>query len=135
MPHRELRLNTMTIPIYLKSMAVLFTLAIGLPLLFAPLGWAKLMRWQLPAELDLTNYFGRCLGAVVTAISVTYFRFAENAALHHLMLELLLAAFGLMVFVHVWGAIRRTQPWTETAEIPVYFLLSAAAAAFRWGYI
>ena len=122
----------MTTPVYLKSMAVLFTLAIGLPLLIAPLSWGRLMRWKIPGDTDLTNYFGRCLGAVVTAISVLYFRYADNPALHAFMLELLLAAFGLMVVVHMWGFLKRAQPWTETAEIPVYFALAAYAAALRF---
>lgn len=118
--------------IYLKTMAILFTLAIGLPLLVAPLFWARLMRWKIPDDTDLTYYFGRCLGAVVTAISVLYFLHASNPALHAFMLELLLAAFGLMVVVHMWGFLKRTQPWTETAEIPVYFVLAAIAAVLRF---
>lgn len=120
--------------IYLKSMAGLFFLAIGMPLILAPLLWARLMRWNVPETKDLTNYFGRCLGSVVTAICIIYWRYAGDATLHPLMLELLLVAFGLMVAVHIWGAITRTQPWTETAEIPAYFALSSLAAAFRWGW-
>ena len=55
-------------------------------------------------------------------------RLPDNPA----MLELLLMAFGLMVLVHAWGFLQRAQPWTETAEIPVYFALAAYAAALRF---
>jgi hypothetical protein len=35
---------------------------------------------------------------------------------------------ALMTGVHVWGAVRREQPWTETAEIPLY----AGLAVLAW---
>lgn len=122
----------MHVTIYLKIMGALFILAVGLPLLIAPLRWARLMRWHLPGHADLTNYFGRCLGAVVTSISALYLGYADSPHLQPFMLELLIAAFGLMVLVHVWGFIRRTQPWTETAEIPLYLALSVYAGLLRF---
>ncbi len=134
MPAGKPRLKGMSAVIYLKTMSILFTLAIGLPLLIVPLSWARLMRWQIPADTDLTNYFGRCLGAVVTAIAFLVFVYADKGALHAFMLELLLGAFALMVAVHVWGFLKRAQPWTETAEIPLYLLLSLSAAGFRFGW-
>lgn len=119
--------------LYLKIMGGLFIVAVGLPLLLAPLRWARLMRWNIPASVDLTNYFGRCLGAVVTSISALYLRYADLPHLQGFMLELLILAFGLMVLVHIWGFIRRTQPWTETAEIPLYLGLTVWAIYLRAG--
>jgi hypothetical protein len=42
-----------------------------------------------------------------------------------------LAAFTFMVLVHLWGFIRKTQPWTEHAEIPVYLALAVYTAVLR----
>ena len=37
----------------------------------------------------------------------------------------------LLGAVHIWGALRREQPWTETAEIPLYVGLGALALWIR----
>jgi hypothetical protein len=34
--------------------------------------------------------------------------------------------------VHLWGALRRMQPWTETAEIALYALVTGIALWIRW---
>jgi len=122
----------MPVTIYLKAIGILFSLAIGLPLLIIPLHWARVMRWQIPADTHLTVYFGRCLGAVVVVISGMYIRYADQAMFHAFLLEMLLAAFTFMVLVHLWGFIRKTQPWTEHAEIPVYLGLAVYTAVLRF---
>jgi hypothetical protein len=116
----------------LVSVAVFLPL-FALPLLFAPFAWARVFRWTLPADRDLARYFGRCLGAVACALAVLVLRAAFDATLRPATLELLIVAFGILVGVHVWGAIRKQQPWTETAEIALYLAFSGAAAWFRWG--
>jgi len=111
-----------------------FVVVYGLPLLLAPLGWARLFRWRLPVERDLAVYLGRCLGGVAVAIVVAAFRAAPAPARHPVVLELIAVSCGLLTLVHVWGAVRRTQPWTETAEIALYAVVTAIAVALRLGF-
>ena len=112
---------------------LLFLLVYGLPLLLAPLGWARIFCWRLPAERDLAVYLGRCLGGVAIAIVVAAFRAAPAPAGHPLVFELIAVSCGLLTLVHVWGALRRTQPWTETVEIALYAAVTAIAVILRLG--
>jgi hypothetical protein len=116
---------------FLLGMAALFGLAFALPLLLVPMRWARWFRWKLPAEGHLTEYFGRCLGAVAVAIVVACVRAAPAPAANLPLFELVIAAATLLTAVHVYGALRRAQPWTETAEIALY---AAATAATLWVY-
>jgi hypothetical protein len=116
----------------LVSIAV-FVPAFVLPLLFAPVAWARAFRWRIPADLDLVRYFGRCVGALALAMAVLAARAVFDPALRAPALDTLLVAFAALVGVHVWGALRREQPWTETAEIALYLAFAAAAAWFRFG--
>jgi hypothetical protein len=99
----------------------------GLPLLLFPLRWARWLGWKLPLETELVVYLGRCVGALVLAIVFVCLRAAPAPASTPLLFELILAALGLIFTVHAWGAIRRTQPWLETAELALYGLLIALA--------
>ncbi len=96
------------------------------PLTLAPMTWARVFQWRLPEDPDLAFYFGRCLGAL--ALTTEYFSWqgSRNPAIAPVALVGLGAFCAIMVIVHVDGAIRRIQPWTETAEIA--FWLSAAIA-------
>ncbi len=105
-----------------------FLVAYGLPLLLAPLQWARVLRWKLPQERDLAVYLGRCLGSVIVAIVLVVWRAAPRPASHPLVFELIIASGALMVGVHAWGAIRRVQPSTETVEIGLYVAVTAFAA-------
>ena len=53
---------------FLMAVGVGAFLLLGLPLLFRPLLWASILRWNVPADDDLTVYFGRSLGAVLCVI-------------------------------------------------------------------
>ncbi len=109
-----------------------FLLLFALPLLFAPLRWAKLFQWSLPENTDLTVYLGRCLGAVALVITFLALRAASNPAQHRYVFEIIGLVSGLMTLIHVWGAIRRVQPWTETVEIALYATMTIlATVAFR----
>ncbi|SEU29202.1 hypothetical protein [Stigmatella erecta] len=94
-----------------------FLVVVALPLLFVPLAWARVFRWKLPEEgRDLTVYFGRCLGAVSLAIIIVVAQGIPEPKSNLRLFELVALTAGLMVAVHVWGAIRRIQPMTETIE-------------------
>jgi hypothetical protein len=43
---------------------------------------------------------------------------------------LVLAAVAVNILVHVWGAVRRIQPMTETVEIAAWVLLFVAGLLF-----
>jgi glucose dehydrogenase len=113
---------------FLWVAAAAFLVVYGLPLLLAPLTWARWFQWELPGRTDLTVYFGRCLGGVALAIVFVGIRAAPHPAAHPLVFELIIVACGLMALVHIWGAIRKVQPWTENAEIVLYAGLTALAA-------
>jgi len=104
----------------LSSVALL-----GLPLFFAPLVWARVLRWPLPEEQRLAVYLGRCLGAVICVLAAFAYVAAADQALQPFFFQIVIANFALMVAVHAWGALRRIQPWTETAETFVWLGLLA----------
>jgi hypothetical protein len=114
---------------FLVVMGVL-TILFAAPMLIHPLAWAKVLRWSLPRETDLAVYFGRCLGGVVTVLGVFAFVAAAVSRARPFYFELVLAVVGVNILVHVWGAIRRIQPRTETVEIGVWVLLFLAGLAF-----
>lgn len=118
---------------YLWGVGGLFLLVYVLPFLFAPLGWARWFRWRIPAETELTVYFARCLGAVGLGLIVACWRAAGAPREHLALFELLAIAGGGLLLVHVWGALRRQQPWTETVEIGLYAAATAGAIALRAG--
>jgi len=105
----------------------LFLLAYALPLLFAPLAWARWFRWRLPETRALTVYLGRCTGALACTLLVFTFRAAPHPREHRLVLEEVVVAAILMTAVHAWGALKRQQPWTEDVEIVLYAAVAGAA--------
>lgn len=106
---------------FLLLTAGFFLCVYALPLLVAPLRWARWFGWRVPpGEPHLTVYLGRCLGAVALCV-IGMIGHAAVAPVMHLPVFLLIAAIGaLMTLVHVDGAVRRRQPPLETAEIALY---------------
>jgi hypothetical protein len=108
---------------------VALLIVFALPLLIAPLAWARVFRWNVAGRDDLTEYLGRCLGALAIAIVYACLRAAPQPRAHLELFEMLIVAGSLLTLVHVWGAITRRQPWTETVEIALY---GGLTAAFVW---
>ena len=108
--------------------------AYALPLLIVPLHWARWFRWSIPIDDHLSIYLGRCLGGVAVALVWVCFRAAPQPPAHPLAWELLIIASALLTGVHLWGALRRIQPWTETVEIAMYAGLTAMAAWLYAGF-
>lgn len=108
---------------YLWLLGSITTLTFAIPLFFTPLLWARLMLWQLPAEADLAEYFGRCVGAFVLVVEFFIFRAAYNGTGLALTFQMLMLVFVLMLLVHLYGAIRKIQPITETLEIGLWAFL------------
>jgi hypothetical protein len=101
--------------------------AFGIPLLFSPLRWARTLRWRVPSDTDLTVYLGRSLGALAVAIGVSALRAARRPEEHRIIFEVGFLTGALLAAVHVWGALQRRQPWTETAEIAFWSAMAAGA--------
>ncbi len=109
-----------------------FLIVYALPLLLAPLRWARWFRWEVASSpTDLTVYFGRCLGGVAVAVTWAALAAASDPEHHVIVFDLIAVACGLQTLIHVDGAVRRTQPWTETVEIGLYAALCGASVAIR----
>src|SRR5688500_2139241 len=101
----------------------------AIPLLVSPLTWAELFRWRAPlddAGRALANYFGRCLGAVACGLAgaCTWAGASGVDAREHVVVCTVGGA--LLTVIHIVGAFARVQPWTETAEIPLWALVTLA---------
>ncbi|UKJ71875.1 hypothetical protein [Azospirillum brasilense] len=108
---------------YLLVLMISTTLFFALPIFIAPLAWARLMLWRIPQDTDLAVYFGRCLGAFILIVEFLMLRGATTVEATAYAFDILFGVFGLMLAVHVYGAIRRIQPITETLEIGFWALL------------
>ena len=100
----------------------------GIPMFLSPLRWARALRWRVPDDTDLTVYLGRSLGALAIAIGVSALRAARRPEENRIVFEVGFLTGALLAGVHVWGALLRRQPWTETAEIAFWSAMAAAAA-------
>lgn len=105
---------------YLLVLTVVTTLVFALPIFLVPLTWARLMGWRIPMQTDLAVYFGRCLGAFILILEAMMLRAALTGEAIHTVFELLAATALMMIVVHVYGALRRIQPLSETLEIGFY---------------
>jgi hypothetical protein len=68
--------------LYLRGLGILFLPVFALPLLLNPYGWARRFGWRREPETDVGLYFGRCLGAVATSISVHALHASREPAKH-----------------------------------------------------
>jgi hypothetical protein len=112
-----------------------FLVVIALPLFFAPLTWARWFGWKVPLDTDLTVYFGRCLGAVALSIILMVARGIPDPKNHLFLFELVALSTGLMVVVHVWGALRKAQPLSETVETVVWAVTFVFALWIRFSVL
>jgi hypothetical protein len=115
---------------YLLVVGGLSTVAFALPLFLVPLRWARVLRWELPANANLAIYFGRCVGALALILAALAFRAALTGVGLEYTFQVIIAAAALMVVVHAWGALRRIQPLTETVEIVFWAALVALGVLF-----
>lgn len=109
-----------------------FLVAYAVPLLLWPMRWARWFLWELPERTELAIYLGRCLGALALVLVGACFRAASRPAQHPMVFEIIVGASALLTLVHLWGAIRKTQPWTETVEVLLYAAVTAGA---YWVYL
>jgi len=115
---------------FLRVFAVLTALPFSIPILLAPLAWARTFRWTVDAQPDLALYFGRCLGAFALVLSFVAWHVAGQPELQPLYFKMLIGIAALLAMVHVAGAVQKVQPWTENAEIPFWAGLALLALLF-----
>jgi hypothetical protein len=113
--------------LFLYAIAIGVALLVALPLLFAPLSWARALRWRLPEDTDLAIYWARCLGGVLLAMIAVVLRVAPHAEAHATLFHMIALICAAMSAVHVVGALEGRQPWFETVEIAIYAALAGAA--------
>ncbi len=108
---------------YITTLMILTTLFFALPIFLAPLRWARLMGWTIPEHEHLAIYFGRCLGAFILVVEACMLRSATTGTSFSYAFDVLFLVFALMFVVHVYGAIRKIQPISETLEIGFWMIL------------
>jgi hypothetical protein len=116
--------------IFLRVAAVTTALLFSVPIFFAPLTWARALRWNVDAQPHLALYFGRCLGAFALVMSWTAWHVAAQPPAQAIVFRMLIGFTSLMVVVHMVGAVQNVQPWTETAEIPFWAAFAILALMF-----
>jgi hypothetical protein len=102
---------------FLVVFGALAGIVFALPIFVVPLVWARAFRWNLPDDTDLAIYFGRCLGVLAVALSGFAIRAGLTGDGIVPLFQIIIPVFVGMTLVHIWGAIRRIQPVTETIEI------------------
>jgi len=105
-------------------------LLFGLPLTFVPISWARLFRWEIPQSRQLVIFLGRSVGVLITVMGIMAIIVTRKPAAMPFFFEIMLWIFAGMILLHVYGAIRKAQPITETLEITVWILLSLVTLGF-----
>ncbi len=121
---------------FLLVVTLSFAALYALPLLFMPLRWARWFRWKLPeGNPALTVYFGRCLGGLALATILSVLRAVPDPKAHLAFFDLIYLVCGIMTLIHIWGALERSQPWTEDVEILTYGAAAGFAAWIRFSVL
>ena len=115
---------------YLIVWAVLTSVVFAIPLFCVPITWARVLQWNIPTDTDLAIYFGRCLGGVGLVICGAALHAGTTGQGVTTVFNLLFIVFTLLTVAHIWGAIKRIQPITETLEIIFWFGLVLLNVAF-----
>ncbi len=116
--------------IYLYVAAAAMLLSFGLPLMITPLGWARACRGPVPQPTELVEFLGRSMGIVISLMAVFAIQATRVPAAKPFFFDLMLGTFAAMLVLHIQGAIRKTQPITETAEIGVWVVLFIVTLCF-----
>jgi hypothetical protein len=101
----------------------------AIPFTLWPLASAKLIGWEIPEKTDLATYFGRSLGCLAGAVALFSLRAADSAPVQPPFFVFLLTIWIALLLLHVYGAIRRSQPLIETLEIGFWLGLTLLTLA------
>jgi hypothetical protein len=115
---------------FARLFACVFGPIFAIPLFLDPYRWAGAFGWRREPETDVGLYFGRCLGAVATAICVQAARAGGDPERHRSFFEFVETGGWLLALVHLRGLLERKQPPIEHAEIIGYSAFAIAARRF-----
>jgi hypothetical protein len=115
---------------FMLVFAILALVAFVIPMIFAPMFWARMLLWNIPEDTDLAVYSLRSLGSLGLALLLVTLRAAITGEGLLFVYELFVPFFALMVLVHLYGAIKKIQPITETLEIGFWLVLLVLALCF-----
>lgn len=116
--------------IYLMIAGVVMLLTFGLPLLLVPVSWARVFRWEIPQPRNLVIFLGHSLGVFISIVAIFTFKVTHTPIAKPFFFNFILWIFGGMILIHGYGAIRKTQPMTETIEILLWVVLSLITLCF-----
>jgi hypothetical protein len=116
--------------IYLIVAGVAMLVAFGLPLMLVPLKWAGVFRWDVSKPGTWGIFMGRSLGVLITVLAIYGIKVSQTPLAMPFYYELMLWTFLGMILLHVYGAIRKTQPITETLEIGLWVILGLVTLCF-----
>ncbi len=119
--------------VFLYVVGVAMLLSFGIPLVAVPLSWARLFRWQVPQPQELVVFVIRSMGIIISLLAVFSFVAARSPAVQPFFFDLMLSTFAAMLVLHIYGAIKKTQPITETVEISLWVVLFLVTLCFRPG--
>jgi hypothetical protein len=115
---------------FMLVFAILALVAFVVPMIFAPMLWARMLLWNIPEDTDLAVYSLRSLGSLGLVVSLVTLRAAITGEGLLFVYELFVPFFALMVLVHLYGAIKKIQPITETLEIGFWLALLVLSLCF-----
>jgi len=115
---------------FMLVFAILALVAFIIPMIFAPMFWARMLLWNIPEDTDLAVYSLRSLGSLGLVVLLVTLRAAITGEGLLFVYELFVPFFALMVLVHLYGAIKKIQPITETLEIGFWLVLLVLALCF-----
>lgn len=115
---------------YLYILAIGILGGFGLPMLLAPITFARVLRWHIPEHEHLAIYFGRCLGGIACVIAAFGFKVAGSPGLQPFFFQVAIWIFCILTLVHIYGALRKIQPISETIEIIFWFGLIILTLCF-----
>jgi hypothetical protein len=116
--------------IYLYVACAAMLAGFGVPLVFAPMQWARAFRWPVTQADNLSVFLARSLGVFICLLAVFAAKVTAAPQAKPFFFELLIWLFGAMIALHVYGAIRKTQPITETIEIALWIVLLLVTLLF-----
>jgi hypothetical protein len=116
--------------IFTKIVAISLFVSFCVPMILVPMKWAKVLQWTIPDHNHLAVYFGRCLGGMAAILALFGWRATTEPGVLPFFFDLLIWIYLALALVHVWGALKRIQPITETIEIGFWVGLIVLSLCF-----
>jgi hypothetical protein len=116
--------------IYLYVIGAAMLVTFGIPLVFVPLAWAKVFRWEVPQEKNLVVFLGRSAGILISLLAIFAFQAAASPVAKPFYFDLMIWILAANIALHAYGAIRKTQPITETVEIVLWVAMFLVTLGF-----